>query len=154
VSSLKPNLLQPLKLIYDGNWNLIFAAVPFLLLLVFYIIYQRQRPNQVILLLKYIIRLKSEAKDITLDRFDMDTNPIAVKVLSTFDDIKHLQSEQDIADHLRRVFADGDAVQLAVALGDVAWVRGMTQLARDAGLSRVSLYKSLYRFRDLKLHAL
>ena len=32
---------------------------------------------------------------------------------------------------------------VAAALGDVARARGMTQLARDTGLSRESLYKSL-----------
>jgi len=38
---------------------------------------------------------------------------------------------------------DGDPALLAAALGDIARARGMTQLARDTGLSRESLYKSL-----------
>jgi probable addiction module antidote protein len=39
--------------------------------------------------------------------------------------------------------ADGDAAFIAKALGDIARVEGMTQVARDAGLSRESLYKAL-----------
>ena len=39
--------------------------------------------------------------------------------------------------------ADGDATLIAKALGDIAKAKGMTQVARDAGLSRESLYKAL-----------
>lgn len=39
--------------------------------------------------------------------------------------------------------ADGDASFIAKALGDIARARGMSQVARDSGLSRESLYKAL-----------
>jgi probable addiction module antidote protein len=39
--------------------------------------------------------------------------------------------------------ADGDAAFIAKALGDIARAKGMSQVARDAGLSRESLYKAL-----------
>ncbi|WP_254953484.1 MULTISPECIES: addiction module antidote protein [unclassified Cyanobium] len=39
--------------------------------------------------------------------------------------------------------ADGDASFIAKALGDIARAQGMTQVARDSGLSRESLYKAL-----------
>jgi probable addiction module antidote protein len=39
--------------------------------------------------------------------------------------------------------APDDAAGIARALGDVARARGMTQVARDAGLTRESLYKAL-----------
>ncbi|MDC8451018.1 MAG: putative addiction module antidote protein [Nitrospira sp.] len=39
--------------------------------------------------------------------------------------------------------ADGDASCIAKALGDIAQAKGMAQVARDAGLSRESLYKAL-----------
>ncbi|MCL5270002.1 MAG: putative addiction module antidote protein [bacterium] len=39
--------------------------------------------------------------------------------------------------------ASGDAALIAKALGDIARARGMSQVARDAGLSRESLYKAL-----------
>ena len=39
--------------------------------------------------------------------------------------------------------ASGDAAFIAKALGDIARAKGMSQVARDAGLSRESLYKAL-----------
>ena len=39
--------------------------------------------------------------------------------------------------------ANGDAAFVAKALGDIARAKGMAAVARDAGLSRESLYKAL-----------
>jgi len=39
--------------------------------------------------------------------------------------------------------ANGDAAFITKALGDIAGAKGMTQVARDAGLSRESLHKVL-----------
>ena len=60
-----------------------------------------------------------------------------------FDMANHLGSEEEIAEYLRQVLEDNDPGELAQALGVIARARGMTQLARDTGLSRGSLYKSL-----------
>ena len=60
-----------------------------------------------------------------------------------FDMANYLTNEAEIVEYLRQVLADGDTAELAAALGDIARARGMTQLARDTGLSRESLYKSL-----------
>ncbi len=60
-----------------------------------------------------------------------------------FDMANYLTSEEEIAEYLRQVLEDGDPTELAAALGDIARTRGMTQLAKDTGLSRESLYKSL-----------
>ena len=60
-----------------------------------------------------------------------------------FDLVNYLQDEDDIAEYIRRVLEDGDPLLLGAALGDVARARGMSKLARDTGLSRESLYKSL-----------
>ena len=60
-----------------------------------------------------------------------------------FDMANYLGSEDEVAEYLRQGLEDGDPAELAAALGDVARARGMTQLARDTGLSRESLYKSL-----------
>ena len=60
-----------------------------------------------------------------------------------FDMANYLGNEEEVAEYLRQVLEDGDPVELAAALGDIARARGMTQLARDTGLSRESLYKSL-----------
>jgi probable addiction module antidote protein len=60
-----------------------------------------------------------------------------------FDAANYLNSEEEMAQYLSVVLEDGDTSLLAAALGDIARARGMTQLARDTGLSRESLYKSL-----------
>ena len=60
-----------------------------------------------------------------------------------FDAANYLNSEEDIAAYLSVVMQGGDPALLGAALGDIARARGMTQLARDTGLSRESLYKSL-----------
>jgi probable addiction module antidote protein len=45
--------------------------------------------------------------------------------------------------YLEAALEDGDAAVIAAALGDVARARGMTDVARKAGLGRESLYKAL-----------
>lgn len=60
-----------------------------------------------------------------------------------FDAANYLHTEEDMAQYLSIVMEDGDPALLAAALGDIARARGMSQLARDTGLSRESLYKSL-----------
>ena len=60
-----------------------------------------------------------------------------------FDMANYLNSEEEVAEYLHQVLEDNDPTELAAALGDIARARGMTQLARDTGLSRESLYKSL-----------
>lgn len=61
----------------------------------------------------------------------------------TFDVSNYLEDEADIAAYLQAAIEDGDPALLAAALGDIARARGMSQLARDTGLSRESLYRSL-----------
>ena len=60
-----------------------------------------------------------------------------------FDMANYLGSEEEITEYLRQVLEDGDPAELGAALGYIARARGMSQLARDTGLSRESLYKSL-----------
>jgi len=52
-----------------------------------------------------------------------------------FDMANYLGTDEDVAEYLSQVLADGDPAELAAALGDIARARGMTQLARDTGLS-------------------
>jgi len=54
----------------------------------------------------------------------------------------YLHDDDAVADYLRPVL-DGDPAELAAALGSIARACGMTQLAKDTGLSRKSLYRSL-----------
>lgn len=56
---------------------------------------------------------------------------------------EHLKTEQDMAAYLEAALEEGDSTLVAAALGDIARAKGMTQVARDAGLGRESLYKAL-----------
>jgi probable addiction module antidote protein len=60
-----------------------------------------------------------------------------------WDSAAYLKTEQDIAEYLEAVFEDGDPALIRHALGDVARSKGMTKIARNAGLGRESLYKAL-----------
>lgn len=60
-----------------------------------------------------------------------------------WDAAEHLESEEDMAAYLDAALEDGDATVVVAALGDIARAKGMTQIARDAGLGRESLYKAL-----------
>jgi probable addiction module antidote protein len=57
----------------------------------------------------------------------------------------HLRTPEEMAAYLEACLeeAPDDAAFIAQALGDIARAKGMTQVARDAGLSRESLYKAL-----------
>jgi probable addiction module antidote protein len=54
-----------------------------------------------------------------------------------------LRTKEDIAAYLDAVLEDGDPVLLKAALGDIARAKGMTEIARAAGLGRANLYKAL-----------
>ena len=62
-----------------------------------------------------------------------------------YDVAEQLRTPEEMAAYLDAWFAEApdDAAGIARALGDIARARGMTQVARDAGLSRESLYKAL-----------
>ena len=64
---------------------------------------------------------------------------------SRFDVAEHLRTPKEMAAYLEACLeeAHGDATFIAKALGDIARAKGMSQVARDAGLSRESLYKAL-----------
>lgn len=68
---------------------------------------------------------------------------IKVADLPTFDPARYLRDDEDIAAYLTQVIEEGDAGELAQALGVAARARGMTQIAQAAGIGRESLYKAL-----------
>lgn len=86
-----------------------------------------------------------------------------------YDVAEHLRTPEEMAAYLEACMAEanGDATFIAKALGDIARAKGMAQVAREAGLSRESLYKALSGERsptfdtilkvmealDLRLHA-
>lgn len=65
--------------------------------------------------------------------------------LRQWDSAEHLKTEEDMALYLEACLAEAgdDAPFIAKALGNIARAKGMTQLARDTGLGRESLYKAL-----------
>jgi len=62
-----------------------------------------------------------------------------------YDVAEFLETPEEMAAFLEACIqeSDGDAAFIAKALGDIARAKGMTQIARKAGLSRESLYKAL-----------
>jgi probable addiction module antidote protein len=60
-----------------------------------------------------------------------------------WDAAEHLNTEEEIAAYLEAALDEGEPSLVAAALGDIARARGMTQLARETGLGRESLYKAL-----------
>ena len=70
-----------------------------------------------------------------------------------YDIAEHLRTPKEMAAYLEACIeeANGDATFVAKALGDIARAKGMTKVARDAGLSRESLYKALSGERNPEL---
>lgn len=60
-----------------------------------------------------------------------------------FDPAEVLDTPEAQAEYLTAAFEEGDPAEIAHALGVVARARGMSAIARDAGLSRESLYRAL-----------
>lgn len=60
-----------------------------------------------------------------------------------FDAADYLDSDEAVAAYLTAALEDDDPDLFLTALKDVARARGMSQLAKDTGLGRESLYKAL-----------
>ncbi|WP_438752584.1 addiction module antidote protein [Pararhizobium sp. O133] len=71
-----------------------------------------------------------------------------------FDAAKYIDTPEAQAELLSDAFESGDAAYIAAALGTVARAKGMTQVARDAGVTREALYKALSSEGDPKLSTL
>ena len=59
-----------------------------------------------------------------------------------WDPAERLTSPEAEFAYLEAAFEDGDPALIAAAIGDVARARGMSQIAREAGLSREAMYKA------------
>ncbi len=62
--------------------------------------------------------------------------------LIEFDITMYLDSEETMAEYLSQVLEDGDPDELVQALGHIAKAKGMSQISRESGLGRESLYKT------------
>ncbi|MGQ4276133.1 addiction module antidote protein [Pseudidiomarina sp. E22-M8] len=65
--------------------------------------------------------------------------------LHDYDVAEHLRTPEEMAAYLDAAIeeSDGDAAFIAMALGDIARAKGMSELSRETGLGRESLYKTL-----------
>ncbi len=68
---------------------------------------------------------------------------INVADLPEFEAAPYLDSEAAIAAYLTDILEANDGALLAAALGDIARARGMTEIAKSAGITREALYKAL-----------
>lgn len=66
-----------------------------------------------------------------------------MKKPTKWDASEYLETEADIAAYLNAALEDGDTSVIAAALGDIARAKGMTQLAKETGITRDGLYKAL-----------
>ena len=60
-----------------------------------------------------------------------------------FDGSRYLNTDGRVAAALDEALLSGDPTFLSVTLGEIARARGMTQLARETGLTREALYRAL-----------
>jgi probable addiction module antidote protein len=81
----------------------------------------------------------------TTEKSTAKAKPKAKTKTVAYDVAEQLRTPEEMAAYLDAWFqeAPDDAAGIARALGDIARARGMTQVARDAGLSRESLYRAL-----------
>ena len=63
--------------------------------------------------------------------------------ISNFDASEYIENEEDAIAYLNAAAETGDPALLQAAIGDRAKARGMGQIAKEAGVGRESLYKSL-----------
>ena len=62
---------------------------------------------------------------------------------SRYDTADYLSSEEDIQAYLEAAIEDGDPSMIALALGNIARARNISQLARDTHMSREGVYRAL-----------
>ena len=74
-----------------------------------------------------------------------ETEPMKATTTMLYDTAGYLNTPEEIVAYLEASFeeASGDTAFIAKALGNVARSKGMAKVAREAGLSRQSLYKTL-----------
>jgi len=68
------------------------------------------------------------------------TKKISISELDDFDMARQLKNEKDIAAYVTMVIEEGDAAELAHALGVAAKARGMSEIAQATGITREALY--------------
>jgi probable addiction module antidote protein len=75
-------------------------------------------------------------------------------ILKPFDAAEYLDTDEAIETYISESLASNDPSEIAEAIGTVARARGMSTIARKAGVSRENLYRSLSRNGDPQLSTL
>lgn len=73
---------------------------------------------------------------------------------TAFDPADYLDTPEAQEELLADAAASGDARYIAIALGTIARARGMTKVAKDAGVTREALYRALSEDGDPRLSTL
>lgn len=73
---------------------------------------------------------------------------------TTFDAADYITTAEDVIANLEVAFEDGDPAIIQATLGDIARSRGMTEVAKRAGVTREALYKALSPKGDPRLSTL
>lgn len=71
-----------------------------------------------------------------------------------FDAADYINTAEDVIAHIEAAFEDGDPAVITMTLGDIARSKGMTAVAKGAGVTREALYKALSADGDPKLSTL
>ena len=87
----------------------------------------------------------SQARDIRTAQRLAEGNCVMASANKTtrWDAAVYLESDEDIAEYLAAAFETGEAEDVTHALATIARARGMSEIARNAGLARGSLYKAI-----------
>ena len=62
---------------------------------------------------------------------------------SPYNPLDYLETKEEVNEYLGNAFMDDDPQIFLIALGHIAKKKGMTKIAKETGLNRESLYKSL-----------
>jgi probable addiction module antidote protein len=66
-----------------------------------------------------------------------------METVSDWDPAEFIDTKEDVIGYLSAALEDGDMRYLLKIMGDIARSEGMTQIARELGVTREGLYKSL-----------
>jgi putative addiction module killer protein/probable addiction module antidote protein len=106
-----------------------------------YRVYYVQRREMIVILLCGGDK-QSQNRDIEAAKKDCEGIVIMALETTLWDPVENLVSPEAERAYLEAAFEDGDPALIAAAIGDVARARGMSEIAKQAGLTRDTMYKA------------